>query len=91
MNRLWVRLTLAFALVILVTVAAVAILADLTAGQAFRQYLSYTDIARFQNLTDRLVEHYQANGSWEGIDEFLRQVRIVSGPLPAPMMHDRLA
>ena len=89
MNRLWVQLTLAFALVILVTVAAVAILADLTAGQAFRQYLSYTDIARFENLTDRLVEQYQATGSWEGIDDFLRQVRIVSGPLPPPMMEGR--
>jgi signal transduction histidine kinase len=88
-NRLWVRLTLAFALVILVTVTAVAILADLTAGQAFRQYLSYTDIARFQNLTDRLAEHYQANGSWEGVDELLRQVRIVSGPLPPPVMDGR--
>ena len=86
MNRLWVRLTLAFALVVLLTVGTIALLADLTAGQAFRQYLSYSDIARFQNLTDNLVEYYQTQGSWDGIEAILDQVRIVSGAMPAPMM-----
>lgn len=84
MNRLWVRLTLAFALVILVTVGAIALLADLTAGQAFRQYLSYSDSAGFQNLSDALSEYYQTHGSWAGIEEPLGQVRILSGPVPAP-------
>ena len=79
MNRLWVRLTLAFALVVLVTVGAIGLLADLTAGQAFRQYLSYSDIARFENLVDLLAEYYQAQGSWDGVDAILQQVRIVSG------------
>jgi two-component system OmpR family sensor kinase len=83
-NRLWVRLTLAFALVILVTVGAIALLADLTAGQAFRQYLSYTDIARFQNLVDLLAEYYDTQGSWDGVDTILQQVRIVSGGFPVP-------
>lgn len=81
MNRLWVRLTLAFALVILVTVGAIALLADLTAGRAFRQYLSYTDVARFQSLSDGLVEYYQTRGSWVGIEQLLRQIRIVPGPM----------
>ncbi len=81
MNRLWVRLTLAFALVILVTVGVIALLADLTAGQVFRQYLSYSDIAQFQNLKDHLAEYYVENGGWQGVEGFLRQVRIV----PAPM------
>jgi signal transduction histidine kinase len=85
-NRLWVRLTLAFALVVLLTVGTIALLADLTAGQAFRQYLSYSDIARFQNLTDNLLEYYQIQGSWDGIEVLLNQVRIVSGGMPAPMM-----
>jgi signal transduction histidine kinase len=78
MNRLWVRLTLAFALVILVTVGAIALVADLTAGQVFRQYLSYSDVARFQNLTGHLTEYYVENGGWQGVDELLRQVRIVA-------------
>ena len=86
MNRLWVRLTLAFSVVVLLTVGTIALLADLTAGQAFRQYLSYSDIARFQNLTDSLVEYYQIQGSWDGIEAILDQVRIVSSGMPAPMM-----
>ena len=85
MNRLWVRLTLAFALVILVTVTAIALLADLTAGQAFRQYLSYSNTAGFQNLTERLSEYYEARGTWDGVDEILSQVRLLPAPLPRPM------
>ena len=85
MNRLWVRLTLAFALVILVTVGAIALLADLTAGQVFRQYLSYSDVAQFQNLQDHLAEYYVENGSWQGVDSFLRQVRIVPAPMAGQM------
>ena len=89
MNRLWVRLTLAFALVVLITVGAIALLADLTAGQAFRQYLSYTDIARFENLTDGLASYYQAQGSWDGAQVVLRQIRIVSGDVPGPVLARR--
>jgi two-component system OmpR family sensor kinase len=84
-NRLWVRLTLAFALVILMTVGAIGLLADLTAGQAFRQYLSYSDIARFENLTTLLADYYQTGNTWDGVDAILQQVRIVSGGVPAPM------
>jgi signal transduction histidine kinase len=83
-NRLWVQLTLSFALIVLVAVGAIAFLADLTAGQAFRQYLSYTDIAQFENLTAGLAEYYQENGSWEGVDQILSQVRILAGGMPMP-------
>ena len=89
MNRLWVRLTLAFALVILVTVSAIAVLADLTAGRAFRQYLSYSNVAGFQNLTALLVEYYEAHGTWDGVDEILSQVRVLPAPLPRPMIERR--
>jgi signal transduction histidine kinase len=90
MNRLWVQLTLAFALVVLVAVTAIALLADLTAGQAFRQYLSYGDIARFQNLTDNLSQYYQANGNWDGVEQMLSQVRIVpAAPMPGPITDRR--
>ncbi len=80
MNRLWVQLTLAFALVILVTVIIVAVLADLTAGRAFRQYLAYTDVARFENLREGLVRYYRLHGGWEGVGDVLEQV--MSKPTP---------
>ena len=80
MNRLWVQLTLAFALVVLITVVVVALLADLTAGQAFRQYLAYTDVARFENLREGLIRYYRLHGSWEGVGDVLDQV--LSKPVP---------
>ncbi|MGD2207380.1 MAG: ATP-binding protein [Anaerolineae bacterium] len=85
MNRLWVRLTLTFALIILVTVGTVALLADLTAGRAFRQYLSYTDIERFESLTEQLAAYYQMHGDWSGVEAILEQVRIVPGGPFRPM------
>jgi hypothetical protein len=40
MNRLWVRLTLAFGLVTLVGMGTVALLTDWQAGEHFRQYVA---------------------------------------------------
>jgi two-component system OmpR family sensor kinase len=82
MNRLWVRLTLAFALVILVTVSAVALLANLTAGRVFRSYLSYSDTSLHQTLSERLAEYYQARGSWAEVETILDRVGVLPGPLP---------
>ena len=78
MKRLWVQLTLAFALVVLITVIAVALLADLTAGQAFRRYLAYTDSTRFVSLREGLIRYYNLHGSWEGVGD------ILGRPLPRP-------
>jgi two-component system OmpR family sensor kinase len=85
MRRLWVRLTLAFGLVILVTVGAVALLSNLTAGQVFRNYLSYSDTSLHQTLSERLAEYYQATGSWAGVEIILDRVGAMPGPMPGPM------
>lgn len=81
MNRLWVRLTLAFALVILVTAGAVALMADLTAGRALRYYLSYTDMLPNQVLVDRLAAYYRLQGTWAGVEPFLEQASMMRGPM----------
>ncbi len=81
MNRLWVRLTLAFALVILVTAGAVALMADLTAGRALRYYLSYSDMLPRQVLVERLALFYQLRGSWQGVESLLDQASAAAGPL----------
>jgi two-component system OmpR family sensor kinase len=85
MNRLWVQLTLAFALVILLTVGTIALLADLTAGQAFRRYLSYSDSALHQTLEERLAAYYEVYGSWDGVESILERTEIVAAPMPRPM------
>jgi two-component system OmpR family sensor kinase/two-component system sensor histidine kinase BaeS len=67
MNRLWVRLTLAFGVVILVAVSAIAWMSVTRSHEAFREYLSYPDPAGFSGLVDRLSEHYNTTGSWEQV------------------------
>ena len=89
MNRLWVRLTLAFALVILITVGAIALLANLTAGQAFRRYLSYSDTSLHQNLIDVLTVYYEDTGSWEGVEGILSHIVIAPRPETQPMPRRR--
>ena len=70
MNRLSVRLVLAFALVIAVTAGVVAVLADQRAADAFRWYSSYTG-AQPTELIDTLVVYWEAHGTWEGIEASL--------------------
>lgn len=68
MNRLWVRLTLAFALTTLVSVGTVALLADWQASNAFRQYVGQQQLAAQQGLAAELAAYYQRRGSWEGVE-----------------------
>jgi signal transduction histidine kinase len=81
MNRLWVRLTLAFGVVILVTVAVVAVLANLRAGEAFRLYLAYSGSSGQDPLVERLAAYYETNGSWLGVEAILDRVAIMPGPM----------
>ncbi len=68
MNRLWVRLVLAFGLVILVAVGVIALLAGLTAGREFNRYLTYGDAWPTQGLVDQLADFYRTYGSWQGVE-----------------------
>ncbi len=80
MNRLWVRLMLAFALVILVAVGVVALLAGLTIRQEFRRYLRYSGIWPSQALVDHLAEFYREHGSWNGVDRLLAREALLPNP-----------
>ncbi len=67
MNRLWVRLTLAFIFITLVGVATIALLTNWSAGNEFRQYLVRQDMMMQSGLLDDLAAFYQRNGSWNGV------------------------
>jgi two-component system OmpR family sensor kinase len=82
MNRLWVRLSLAFALVVLVAVGSIAVLASLTAGQALRVYLTYSDMQPHQTLVERLAEFYRSQGSWQRVETILAGAGAFPGPMP---------
>jgi len=80
MKRLWVRLTLAFALVILVAVGVIALLAGLTAGQEFHRYLTYGDAWPTQGLVDQLADFYHQHGSWRGVEAILKWEVMLPDP-----------
>jgi len=68
MNRLWVRLTLAFVLVTLVGVSTVALLANLNASRQFRYYLAQSEMMGQSNLVEDLAAYYERWGSWDGVE-----------------------
>nr|MBP7694821.1 hypothetical protein [Anaerolineales bacterium] len=79
MNRLWVRLTLAFVLVTLAAVGAVALLATWSATQAFGSYVArQNEFVQSGNL-ESLVGYYARTGSWAGVDAFLAELGLMAG------------
>ncbi len=69
MNRLWVRLTLAFVAVTLVGVGIVAVLTDWGAGTEFRQYVARQSSLANGGLLDDLSQFFQQHGDWNGVAE----------------------
>jgi two-component system OmpR family sensor kinase/two-component system sensor histidine kinase BaeS len=84
-NRLWVRLTLAFTLVILVAVGAIAVLISRTTGTEFRQYITHSGMRASGSGMDQLAAYYQQEGSWQGVESLLEEGVSISGPWPMPM------
>ncbi|PJF48810.1 MAG: sensor histidine kinase [Chloroflexi bacterium] len=75
MNRLWVRLTLAFLLVTLLMAAFVAVAITWSASRQFRGYLAQPGVFARGGALDVLEAHYEAYGSWAGVGDSLRAVR----------------
>lgn len=75
MNRLWVRLTLAFVAVALLTAGLVAALTTWTVNQQFRGYLVQPDVLLRGGTVQLLGLYYAQNGSWDGIERLLERRR----------------
>jgi two-component system OmpR family sensor kinase/two-component system sensor histidine kinase BaeS len=73
MNRLWIQLSLAFALVILVCTLTIGLVTNRWAEAIFRGYLVQTQISE-SGLPSRLSDYYAAQGSWEGAAALLSAV-----------------
>lgn len=71
MNRLWVRLTLAFGLVVLVAMGAIGLVINRTTDVEFRQYITRSDMQAAGRGVDQLISFYVENGSWEGVGELM--------------------
>ena len=74
MNKLWVRLTIAFVLVTLVTVSAVALLANRSASSQFRHYLVRSEMTGWGDLADDLAAYYERQGNWDGVEVVFEDV-----------------
>jgi len=79
LKRLWVRLTLAFIVITLVTVVTVSGATFGSVRQELDQYLARPDILG-GGLLQALREHYRQHGSWEGVADLPGLVTMSSGP-----------
>ncbi|MGD2041016.1 MAG: ATP-binding protein [Anaerolineae bacterium] len=82
MNRLWVQLTLAFTLVVLVAVGVIAVLIGRTTDIEFRQYVTHSGMRASGSGIQQLVDYYQTEGSWDGVAELLASGIYVNPRLP---------
>jgi signal transduction histidine kinase len=73
-NRLWVKLSLAFLGISLAAIGVVAVLSARATGEQFRQYVVSAGMAGQSAWADTLVEYYASRGSWEGVDALLAQL-----------------
>jgi signal transduction histidine kinase len=84
MNQLRVQLTVAFTLVVLVAVGAIAVLINQTTGTAFRQYVTHSGVQGSGSGLQQLVGYYQQHGSWEGVESLLGDGVQMVGPGDMP-------
>jgi two-component system OmpR family sensor kinase len=85
MSRLRIQLTLAFTIVVLVAVGAIAILIFRTTNTQFRQYITNSSMRASGSGLEQLVAYYQAQGSWDGVGSLLGQGVSVGVPWGVPV------
>jgi two-component system OmpR family sensor kinase/two-component system sensor histidine kinase BaeS len=79
-NRLWVRLTLAFVLVVMVTVVAIAALLLQTTTSQFRQYITNSSMQGSGSGLQKLVAYYEQGDTWSGVEKLLAEATFVADP-----------
>ncbi|MBN1658620.1 MAG: HAMP domain-containing histidine kinase [Anaerolineae bacterium] len=86
MNRLRVQLILAFMVVVLFAVSAIAVLIVQTTNTQFRQYITNSSMTASGSGLEQLIAYHQEQGSWDGVEGLLQQSVFVGDPrsMPAP-------
>ncbi len=74
MNRLWVRLSIAFVLVAVISALAVTVLATSVASNQFQQYVARRDLLAQTGVLENLATYYETNGTWAGVESVLAQL-----------------
>ncbi|MBI5958301.1 MAG: hypothetical protein HY866_06190, partial [Chloroflexi bacterium] len=72
LNKLWIRLTLAFLIVAWLATAGIALVVRTTTETSFRQYVRQRETENLQGLSAAELEDYYAQaGSWQGVETLL--------------------
>jgi two-component system, OmpR family, sensor kinase len=80
MNRLWVRLTLAFALVAVIGIGLASMLANLAISNEFRSFVGRSEAtSQSSDLATKLVSYYSAHQSWNDVGTILIPARPPQG------------
>ena len=74
MNRLWVKLSLAFLAISLAAIGVVAVLSVRATREQFRQYVVASGMTGQMGWVQSLTEYYAAQESWAGVDAVLAQL-----------------
>lgn len=78
-NSLQFRLLIAFVLIILVVVGAVAIFVSFTIGGEVQQYEEYVDQVRLIRTERLVIRHYAERSGWTGIQPLIEQMGSLYG------------
>jgi two-component system OmpR family sensor kinase/two-component system sensor histidine kinase BaeS len=91
MNRLRVQLVLAFSLVVVVAVGAIAILVLRTTDTQFRRYITHSDMQASGSGLQQLITYYDQADSWEGVETLLAGATFIGDlpPQPSPSAFTR--
>lgn len=73
MNSLLGRLMLAFALVIVITIAMIFVIVNQTTANEFRAYAFRGGMTALDTLARELEAYYAARGSWQGVEQYFAQ------------------
>ena len=71
MNRLWVRLSILFGVVVLFGAATIAIAAGLLVSERVRDRFLPDQLAAPAGILETLTDYYEIHGSWDGVDTLL--------------------
>jgi signal transduction histidine kinase len=71
MNRLWVRMSLAFGAVVLLGVGVIVLISVLLANPDFRQRFVVNELRVSDGLVSELADYYQTHGGWDGVETML--------------------
>lgn len=80
MSRLWVRLSLAFGALAVVSACAIAVIGVLLSRNADRSAFLRHRLAAPDGLVSTLADHYRAHGSWDGVGTLLAGAEAMIPP-----------